>query len=263
MDWLGYESTAFTLVFVGSFLLLALVEGLRPAHPLSQPAERRWLAHGALFAGGAALQAIVLRTSPVLMAMLAAQRPWGVLHQPWLPEMARFALAILLLDLVRYFTHRLFHAFGWLWRIHEVHHSDSDYDVSTAARFHPLEVVGAKALYVGAVALLAPPVAAVFVAEIHTALLNTLVHANISFPPAVERLARLAFITPDLHRIHHSLDIADQNRNFGQTFVWWDWAFGTYAPAGHTHRTGVAGLPAARYRGIAGLFAAPFERRRP
>ena len=261
MDWLGYESTAFTLAFVASFLLLAIVEGLRPARPLTQPTERRWLAHGVLFLGAIAIQGILLRTSPILMALLVAGHPWGVLNQVWLPHVARFALAILLLDLVRYLTHRLFHAFGWLWRVHEVHHSDVDYDVSTAARFHPLEVGGAKALYVAAVAVLAPPVAAVFFAEIHTVLLNTLVHANVSFPPVVERLARLVFITPDLHRIHHSLDITEQNRNFGQTFVWWDRLFGTYAPAGRGNGTGVAGLPSSRYGGVVALFTAPFEGR--
>ena len=266
MNWISYESAAFTIAFVVSCLLLAVVEGVRPARALTQSAESRWIAHGLLFAGGAVFQAALIRASPLLVAAMVAGASWGWLNRPWLPFALRFAGAILLLDLVHYATHRLFHAFGWLWRIHEVHHSDEDYDVTTSVRFHPLEVAGGKVLYLAAIALIAPPLAAVFVAEVHTTLLNSLVHANVSFPPAVERLVRLIFITPDLHRLHHSLDVVEQNRNFGQTFVWWDWMFGTYCAlpraSAEEFSTGVAGLPPGSYEGVTKLFTEPFRSRR-
>ena len=267
MDWISYESTAYTVALVASLLVLAVVESWQPARALTQPTGSRWLSHGILFAGGAAFQAVLVRASPLLVAATVAEASWGCLNRPWLPAAVRFVGAILLLDLVHYGTHRLFHAFGWLWRIHEVHHSDEDYDVATSVRFHPLEVAGGKVLYLAAIALLAPPLAAVFVAEVHTALLNSLVHANIALPPGLERLVRLVFITPDLHRLHHSRDVAEQNRNFGQTFVWWDWLFGTYAAVprapGEAFSTGVAGLPAGTYAGVAKLFTEPFASRPP
>ena len=115
-----------------------------------------------------------------------------------------------------------------LWRVHEVHHSDPDYDVSTAARFHPIEVVSVQGAYLAAVALLAPPPIAVFLSELLTVVLNLFAHANASFPRKVEKCLGIVFMTPDVHRIHHSADEADHSRNFGQTFIWWDRIFGTY-----------------------------------
>ncbi len=253
---------------MGSFFILAVWESLRPWRNLTQSNERRWLAHGILFAGAVVFQSVLIRSSPLVLALAVADKPWGLLNRSWLPWPAQFAIAIPLLDLVHYATHRLFHAFRFAWRIHEVHHSDTDYDVSVAVRFHPLEVTGSRVLYLAAIAMLAPPLAAVFISEVHSTLLNTLVHANIAWPPRLERVLRLIFITPDLHRIHHSIDLAEQNSNFGQTLVWWDRLFGTLranatlSPAAG-FATGVTGLPVGAYQGKAALFTAPFQRRRP
>jgi len=211
---------------IGSFLLLGAWEGTQPRRALTHATGRRWGIHGLLLLCASLLNTLLMRTSPLLVA--AASDSHGLLRP--LPWLLQFAIAILLLDLVHYLSHRLFHWIGPLWRIHEVHHSDPDYDVSTAARFHPFEVGLGTALYLGAVALLGPPVSAVFFAELLTQLLNVFVHANVVVPAPVERLLRYAFITPDLHRIHHSIVLEDQNRNFGQTFLWWDRLFGTYLP---------------------------------
>ncbi len=265
MDWIALESTAFTIAFVGSFLFLAVWESRRPWRTPTQSTERRWMAHGFLFAGAVVFQSALIRSSPLVVALAVAGKPWALLNRSWLPWPAQFAIAILLLDLVHYATHRLFHAFRMTWRIHEVHHSDVDYDVSISVRFHPLEVAGSRALYLAAIAILAPPLAAVFISEVHTTLLNTLVHANIAWPPRLERALRLIFITPELHRIHHSSDIAEQTSNFGQTLVWWDRLFGTYRASAKLSpaefATGVAGLPAGSYQGTAALFTEPFRRR--
>jgi sterol desaturase/sphingolipid hydroxylase (fatty acid hydroxylase superfamily) len=264
MNWIEHQSSALMFVFVASFLLLAVWESRSAARSLKQSTERRWLAHGILFAGSAAVQSVFLRMSPVLVALAAANNPWGLLNQDWMPSPLGFVAAILLLDLVHYATHRLFHSLGLLWRIHEVHHSDRDYDVSVAVRFHPFEVVGTKALYLLAIALAAPPAAAVFLAEVHTTIFNMLVHANVSLPPRVERIARLVFITPDLHRIHHSVDKDDQNSNFGQTFVWWDRLFDTHRASANSDAgvfaTGTV-VPDGSYGSIAALFTEPFKRR--
>lgn len=263
MPWQQLESTAIWTVVVAAFLILGLWESSRPRRALATAADRRWGRNGLLLLVASVLQAALFRLGPVAAAAMVADSPWGVLNRPALPFAVQFVAAILLLDLVHYFTHRLFHAVGFLWRVHEVHHSDSDYDVSTAARFHPLEVIVVKGFYLAAIAILAPPVSAVFFAELHTALLNVLVHANVALPPRLEGALRRVFMTPDLHRVHHSIHVADQNRNFGQSFIWWDWLGATYLPQSTTGDpaplTGVTGAPPDT--NLWALVVAPFRHR--
>jgi sterol desaturase/sphingolipid hydroxylase (fatty acid hydroxylase superfamily) len=260
MPWTKFEVSALWAVIVVAFLIMGIWEGARPRQPLTMAAERRWGRHGILLLLGGLVQAVIFRVSPLVVAVAVAGNPWGWLNRPWQPFAVQFVAAILMLDLVRYLTHRLFHANRFLWRIHEIHHSDPDYDVSTAARFHPLEIVFAKALYLAGIAVLAPPLAAVFFSELHTGLLNVVAHANVAIPPRVERLLRAVLITPDLHRLHHSEDAAHHNRNFGQTFVWWDRLFGTYLPGGDAAVTpGVRGVRPEI--GVLALIAEPFRRR--
>lgn len=262
MDWLGYESTAYTVALVASFLLIAVWEGWYPLRDLRTPTGARWAQHGLLFAAGAAFQALAVRSSPLMLAWSVRDAGWGLLNRPYPPWAVRVFLTLLALDLVRYLTHRLFHSFLWLWRIHEVHHSDTDYDVSTGVRFHPFEVAGAKAIYLAAVGLLAPPLEAVLLAEVHTVLLNAFSHANIALPDRWERALRRVIVTPGLHRIHHSTEFSDQNHNFGQTFVWWDRLFGTYREealaGGEEFPTGVQGVTG---NGALALLGAPFQKR--
>ena len=268
MPWFKFEGPSVWIVIVATFLILGMWESWRPRRPLAMAADGRWGRNGLLLLAGIILQAAVLRLGPVAAAAAAAamvaNSPWGLLNRPTLPFAVQFVSAILLLDLVHYFTHRLFHAVGFLWRIHEVHHSDADYDVSTAARFHPLEVIIAKGLYFAAIAILAPPLSAVFFAEIHTGLFNVFVHANIALPPRWEGALRWAFLTPDLHRVHHSVDVRDQNRNFGQSFIWWDRLWTTYLPQSTTGDpaplTGVGGAPPDV--NLWALIAAPFRQRK-
>lgn len=263
MPWLKLEGPSVWIVMVATFLILGMLESWRPGRALAMAADRRWGRNGLLLLAGIILQVAVFRLGPVAAAAMVADSPWGLLNRPSLPFAVQFVAAILLLDLAHYLTHRLFHAVGFLWRIHEVHHSDADYDVSTSARFHPLEVIIGKGLYIAAIAILAPPLSAVFVAEIHTGLWNAFVHANIALPPRFEGILRWAFLTPDLHRVHHSLDVRDQNRNFGQSFIWWDWLWATYLPQSATGDsaplTGVSGAPPDS--SLWALIAAPFRPR--
>lgn len=195
--------------------------------------------------------------------MVAGNR-FGVLNRHWMPWSLRFIAAVVLLDLVRYLAHRAFHAVGFLWRIHEVHHSDPDYDVSTAIRFHPLEVVLDQLVFLLAVAVLAPPVAAVFASELLTTAINFFSHANGSLHRWAERMLGWGIITPGIHRIHHSVEITDQSKNFGQTFCWWDRLFGTFQEPVRD-RVFVTGIKERRdlnSLGIAFMLRAPFERRK-
>lgn len=261
MEWQKLQQFNFNFVFVGSLLVMALWESRRSLVELKESPGPRWLFHGLLFLLNTLLLPLLIRVSPLVLAISLAQTSSGLLNQSWLPVPLQFVLALLALDLVRYATHRLFHFIAPMWRIHEVHHSDPDYDISTALRFHPLEVAFDQVLLLGAVFLLAPPPAAVFCSEVLATLINSFVHANIALPPSWEKIIRGVFITPGLHRSHHSIDITDQNTNFGQTFSFWDRLFGTFQTGGSTLATGVSGLPAEAYSSRTALLLAPFQKR--
>jgi sterol desaturase/sphingolipid hydroxylase (fatty acid hydroxylase superfamily) len=260
-----FQSTTYWIAFVGAFLAVAVWESFQPKRPLSGPAERRWGSHAVLLLVSTLLVKVVLRVSPVVVATAVAGSRWGILNRPWLPFAVRCAATLLLLDLTNYLVHRTYHAVGFLWRVHEVHHSDPDYDVSTAGRFHPLEVLIGQTGLLSVIALSAPPPAAVFAAELLTLLINFFVHANVSLPVPVERVLRTVIITPGLHRIHHSEEMEEQGTNLGQTFSWWDRLFGTYLdePDSGEDRlvTGVKGLQTPASAGLGFMLSEPFRSR--
>lgn len=263
MDWVKLENRAYWVCFIAVFLAIAVWESFHPHRGLSVPAERRWKNHGLLLAITAVGGALLLRVSPLVAAGLAAGNRYGVLNKPWLPLWLRCALTVLALDLVQYWIHWSMHHVPWLWRMHEVHHSDPDYDVSTAGRFHPLEELYSDGIRLGIIVLLAAPLAGVFLAELLSAALNLAVHANASLPRGAENVVRTILITPDLHRVHHSEDAAEQQLNFGQTFPWWDRLFGTYARSERSNavgfKTGLKGLDGYDRMGLGFLLAEPFR----
>jgi sterol desaturase/sphingolipid hydroxylase (fatty acid hydroxylase superfamily) len=263
MLWARIEGAAYWSCFVAMFLAVAIWESFRPKRELSTAAERRWKNHGMLLVIVAVVSTVLLRVSPVVLAVAVAGSRFGLLNKPWLPLVVRCALAVALLDLLQYWIHWSFHHVPWLWRVHQVHHSDPDYDVSTAARFHPLEVLYSQGIRFGAIALLAPPAAGVFIAELLSVIVNLSAHANASLPERVENALGSTFVTPDLHRIHHSLDSEEQNLNLGQTFPWWDRLFGTYSPAAladeQDFRTGLKGLGGSDRLALGFLLAEPFR----
>jgi sterol desaturase/sphingolipid hydroxylase (fatty acid hydroxylase superfamily) len=265
MPWTNSRSVTYWILFVGAFLAVAVWESFSPRRTLSGPAERRWGRHAVLLAVSTLFQKVILQVNPVIVAALVANSRIGILNRPWLPFAVRCAATVLLLDLARYLIHRTYHAVGFLWRIHEVHHSDPDYDVSTAGRFHPLEVLVDQGSILATIALLAPPVSAVFAAELVTLLLNFFVHANASLPGAVDQALRAVIVTPDMHRIHHSEQMEEQWRNLGQTFSWWDRLLGTYRgnPAAGDKGlvTGVKGLQNAGSIELGFMLAEPFRSR--
>jgi sterol desaturase/sphingolipid hydroxylase (fatty acid hydroxylase superfamily) len=262
MHWVRLASPAYWIAFIGAFLAVAVWESASPLRPLSAAAGRRWRNHAVLSAASMIATGLVLRAGPVLVALAVQNSRWGVLNRAFIPFWINFAATLPALDFVLYASHRLFHSVHFLWRVHEVHHSDADFDVSTAVRFHPIEGLVTQALYLGAVALLAPPPAAVFTSQILIVAENLFVHANKSLPPAVERVLRWIVITPDVHRIHHSEEFADQNLNFGQLFPWWDRLFGTFVsvPArGREHFSiGLKELRGTDTMAIGYMLAAPF-----
>lgn len=165
------------------------------------------------------------------VALIAQERGWGFLNLAPVPAAPAFVGALLLLDVAIYFQHVMFHAVPTLWRLHRVHHADLDFDVTTGTRFHPFEILISLVIKCAAVAAIGAPPAAVLAFEIllnATALFN---HANASLPRALDRALRWLLVTPDMHRIHHSVKYDESSSNFGFNLPWWDRLFGTYRAA--------------------------------
>jgi sterol desaturase/sphingolipid hydroxylase (fatty acid hydroxylase superfamily) len=217
-------------LFVAAFVLVALAETFRPRRALAKPNARRWAGNGLLALTHVGVYAIY-PLSATMVAILVAKSPYGLLNGPRIPFAPRFVVAVILLDLLRYGLHNLFHRIPLLWRIHQVHHSDPDFDLTTGVRTHPGEIFLIQGAELAAVALIAPPPLAVLVVGFATAMQNLFSHANLSLPQWMEAPIRYFLITPDVHRIHHSDRYEEQNTNFGFLFPWWDRLFRTYRPA--------------------------------
>jgi sterol desaturase/sphingolipid hydroxylase (fatty acid hydroxylase superfamily) len=220
-------------VFLTILALMFSLETLFPARPLAKNAHTanmatRWLGNVGLLVIAAVMARLLLPLGLAGFAVYSSQQQWGLLHYTALPLWLNIGISLLLLDLLIYWQHRLFHRIPLLWRLHKVHHADRHVDSSTALRFHPFEIlasIGVKAL---AILLLGIPAEAVVLFEI---LLNGFAifnHANIRLPGVVEKAARYVVVTQALHRIHHSQRMAESNTNFGFSVIWWDRLFGTY-----------------------------------
>lgn len=197
------------------------------------------------------------------VAATAEAQGWGLFNQIALPDWVEVAVAVVVLDLVIYGQHVAFHMQPWLWRIHRTHHSDPDLDVTTALRFHPIEILLSLLIKLGAVLFLGASPLAVLIFEVllnATAMFN---HSNIALPLSVDALLRRVLVTPDMHRIHHSIDARETNSNFGFNLPWWDWLFGTYRAqpaAGDMGITiGLSGFRASRDQRIDQLLIQPLR----
>lgn len=215
-------------VFLGLFAIMALWEIMAPRRGLVRPKGERWVANILLTAINAAM---VRFTVPVLTtgaAFMAAENEWGLLNQVSLPYPAAVIVSVIALDMLIYFQHLVFHRIPLLWRLHRVHHSDLDFDVTTAVRFHPIEIFLSLLIKAGAVIALGAPVEAIVLFEIllnATAMFN---HGNVRLPKALDAVIRLLIVTPDMHRVHHSVRPNETNSNYGFNLSIWDRIFSTY-----------------------------------
>lgn len=215
-------------IFVTLLITLALAEWAWPRHCAPLHRRRRWAAN----LGLGALDAISLRVLVPWAAVAAAG--WsqahhvGVLHMLRLSTAASAVLGFAALDLVIYLQHRLMHRIGWLWRLHRVHHTDVVLDVSSGVRFHPFEILLSMGIKIGAVLLLGVAPAVVMLFEILLSSLTLFAHANLAIPEPLDRCLRWVVVTPDMHRIHHSVLRDEQHSNYGFQLTWWDRLLGSY-----------------------------------
>lgn len=227
-------------VFLSVLVAMAGWELAAPRRRQDIPRVLRWTNNLALVV----VDTIILRlTFPILavgLALIAQERGWGLFNALDLPLWLAVLLSILLLDLAIYVQHVLFHAVPGLWRLHRMHHADLEFDVTTGLRFHPVEIVLSMGIKLAVVAALGAPAVAVLLFEVllnATALFN---HANIRLPGGLDRVLRWFVVTPDMHRVHHSVIPSETNSNFGFNLPWWDRLLGTYRAqpkAGHDGMT--------------------------
>ena len=217
---------AFALVFGA----VALWEFAAPRRSALCSRRARWPHNLGLLLVDGVLARLLAPGAVIGVALAAEGRGWGFLNLVALPSWAAFAIGIVLLDLVIYFQHVMFHAVPTLWRLHRVHHADQDFDVTTGTRFHPIEILLSVVIKCAAVAAIGASPVAVLAFEVllnATAMFN---HANASLPAWAERSVRWLVVTPDMHRVHHSVLYDESSSNFGFNLPWWDRLFGTYRP---------------------------------
>lgn len=228
-QWLMNDAWVRLAATLCLFLLLALLESRFPRRPRTLTRRLRWWGNWTLqLINAAVLRLFVPWLLPVAIAVAARQQNAGLLNLLSVPEWAAIAVSLVLLDLLIYWQHRLMHRFPLLWRLHRLHHSDLDLDVTTALRFHPFEIVLSVAIKSAAVWLCGMPAEAVVLFAV---LLNGMAmfnHANLKLPATVDNWLRKLLVTPDMHRVHHSVMRREHNSNFGFNLSCWDRWFGSY-----------------------------------
>ena len=227
-------------VFSGTFLVMAMAEWLLPRREKAAPTGTRWITNWSIVVLDSLIVRLVMPILPVGLAFYAADQGWGLLNWLSVPGWLAVLVAFVVLDFAIWLQHLLSHVIPVFWRLHQVHHADRDIDVSTALRFHPIEILLSLLYKFAWVVILGAPAAAVFLFEVvlnAAALFN---HANMRLPLAVDRILRLVLVTPDMHRVHHSVIPSETNSNYGFNLSIWDRAFGTYVAqpaAGHDEMT--------------------------
>jgi sterol desaturase/sphingolipid hydroxylase (fatty acid hydroxylase superfamily) len=234
------EDVARLLAFAGLLAVLAIWEVLAPRRHQDLGRRLRWPGNLGVVVLDTLLVRLLFPTTAIAVALVCEARGWGLLQAVVLPAWAAIPLAILALDLAIYLQHVLFHAVPALWRLHRMHHADQDIDVTTGVRFHPIEILLSMGIKLGVVAALGTPAIAVFAFEVLLNATSMFNHSNVRMPLRLDRVLRWVVVTPDMHRVHHSIVVRETNSNFGFNLPWWDRLFGTYRDqpaAGHDGMT--------------------------
>ena len=214
--------------FFGMFALVAIWEVIAPRRALTLSRLLRWSNNLGLVFFNSFILRLLFPAAAVGVTVFASEHGWGLLNYYQLPFLLAVVLSVVAMDFIVYLQHVMVHAVPALWRLHRVHHADPDYDVTTGARFHTLEIILSMLIKFATIIVLGRPVVAVVIFEVllnATAMFN---HGNIKLPLGLDRILRLFVVTPDMHRVHHSVEDDEANCNFGFSLPWWDRLFGTY-----------------------------------
>ena len=259
----AYEPLIRLGAFAGVFVVMAIWEFLTPRRPQAIGRNWRWPNNLGVVAVDVLLVRILLPITAVGFALFAEARGIGLFNMIVLPVWASIVISVILLDLAIYLQHVLFHAVPALWRLHRMHHADLEFDVTTGLRFHPVEILLSTGIKLAVVAALGTPAAAVLIFELLLNATSMFNHSNVRVPPAVDRMLRWFVVTPDMHRVHHSILRRETNSNFGFNLPWWDRLLGTYRAqpaAGHGGMTiGIEQFREPRELGLDRMLLQPFR----
>lgn len=262
-DWLLAHADPLRLgVFASVFALLAIAERMLPRRGDARPA-RRQLVNLALMAIDTAVLRVAFPVLAIGFATVVEARGIGLLPLAGLPAWAALVVAFVLLDVAIYWQHRLFHRVPLLWRLHRVHHADTGFDTTLAVRFHPLEIALSMAIKFAVIAALGAPPLAVLAFEIALSAGALFSHADLRLPARLDRVLRWLVVTPDMHRVHHSVHVDETDRNFAFNLSLWDRLFGSYRDAprdGHAAMAiGLAEFRTPAEQGLVAMLANPFR----
>jgi len=249
--------------FFGVLLIVALWEIYAPRRALTISKVVRWTNNLGVVVINSIIIRLLFPTAAIGLTLFVNEQNWGLLNYYIFPNVIAVLLGAIALDFIIYLQHVLVHAIPALWRLHRVHHADMDIDVTTGARFHPIEIILSMIIKFAAIVALGPPLIAVIIFEIllnATAMFN---HGNIRLPVKIDKILRLFVVTPDMHRVHHSVEEDETNCNFGFSLPWWDRLFGTYRSqprGGHIEMTiGISGLrDSKQVQQLPGMLKLPF-----
>lgn len=225
------ESLIRLISFFTIFALIALWEFAAPLRPLTTPKPQRWFSNLTIVILNTLAVRLFFSTTVVGFAVIVSQNGWGLLNLLGWPNWLAGIAAVVALDFILYLQHVMFHAVPFLWRFHMMHHADLDVDVTTGTRFHLVEIVVSMIIKLAAVALIGASPRAVITFEILLNATSMFNHGNVYMPGGLDRILRWMVVTPDMHRVHHSVIREETNSNFGFNLPWWDRLLGTYRPA--------------------------------
>lgn len=249
--------------FAVVFSIMASWEILAPRRPLIASKAFRWFGNLGVLAIDTVLVRLVFTVLPIEMAHRVQGAGWGILNIVSLPYWLKVLIGIILLDFSIYLQHVMLHAVPVFWRLHMMHHADVDFDFTTGVRFHPIEILLSMVIKLAAVALIGPPALAVLLFEVLLNATSMFNHGNVRLPLAVDRFLRLIVVTPDMHRVHHSVVATETNSNFGFNFPWWDRIAGTYRAqpsAGHEGMTiGLSQFQGVKRQTLSWMLVLPFR----
>jgi len=222
--------------FFGTFMLMGLWEVLSPRRELLIKKSVRWLNNISLLVLNIIVIRLIFPTATIGMVIFVNNQGWGLFNYFNTPFWITTVASIVLLDLVVYLQHVMVHAVPLFWRLHRLHHTDQDYDITTGTRFHPIEILLSMLVKFGVIIILGPSILAVIIFEIFLNVMAMFNHSNINIPIKIDAFIRLFVVTPDMHRVHHSVEVDETNSNYGFNISLWDRLFGTYLAqpkAGH------------------------------
>jgi sterol desaturase/sphingolipid hydroxylase (fatty acid hydroxylase superfamily) len=249
--------------FASIFFVVALSEKIVPRRILLKSKKKRWISNLGMQIIDVVVLRLIFPLFPVGVAVICAQRGWGLLNYYQITPPLAVIIGVLALDLVIYLQHLMFHFVPIFWRVHMVHHTDQDIDVTTALRFHPLEIILSLLIKFAAVAVIGAPPLSVLIFEIMLNGASMFNHGNVRIPISFDRIIRMVLVTPDMHRVHHSVVVRETNSNYGFSFSWWDRLFGTYKTQpqeGHDKmKIGLNGYHDDRSLKLSALLTMPFS----